>query len=88
MNTTRRQRVEEGHRKAAEASAAARACAQRYVEFCADRRTCLNLSKQHGLSRGIAEYEKALLRLEQQSSRLRAVFDLGKHNLTLQQYKW
>lgn len=73
-----RQRVEEGHRKAAETSVAARACALRYVEFCEDRRACLELVKQHGLSRGVVEYERALLRLEQQSTRVRAAFKLGK----------
>jgi hypothetical protein len=83
MSLSRRQRVEEGHRRAAEVSAAASACAQNFVEFCAERRACLELVKQHGLSRGVVEYEQALLRLEQQSSKVRAVFKLGKLLTTL-----
>jgi hypothetical protein len=78
MNKSRRQRVEEGIRRTAEVRAKAKACAQQYVEFCANRRTCLELAKRHGLSRGIVEYEQALLRLEKDNDKLRALFKLGE----------
>jgi hypothetical protein len=78
MKVSRRQRVQETIRRAAEASAKAKACAQEHLEFCAERRECLELAKRHGLTRGIAEFEQALFRLEGGNDRLRAAFKLGE----------
>ncbi|KAF6259271.1 hypothetical protein COO60DRAFT_1022990 [Scenedesmus sp. NREL 46B-D3] len=75
MDISRRQLLEASNRRAAEASAAAKASAQKFVQYTADCRAALELYKRHGLS-GIVNKEEAHFRREQSSSRLTAVFKL------------